>query len=214
LVTLRNFPHAEQRADGQSLSLRGEPPPGSPPLRVRWLSPDNPEGATGRVAATRRTLLEGFIARLDLLGLPDPLQRLPALLNERLSGTLSTIHGDLNLENVLVGPGDFIWLIDFAMTRDGHPLYDFAHLEAEIIAHVIAPRTPAGNYLQALRADQDPLLRALHEIAGRCLFNPSQPREYFLALYMACVGALKYTNLGPAQKHLLYLTAAFLSQDL
>ena len=46
----------------------------------------------------------------------------------------SIIHGDLNLENVLIGPGGMVWLIDFATTREGHPLMDFAHLEAEIIA--------------------------------------------------------------------------------
>lgn len=232
LVMLRGFSRFERRADGESLSLRGKPPAGSPPLRVRWLSMQNPEGTTGRVIAARSDLLNEFTAGMDRLGLPDPLQPLPDLLNERISGTLSTIHGDLNLENVLVGPGDFMWLIDFAMTRDGHPLYDFAHLEAELIAHVIAPQVGgAAEYLVALQAGimdiGEPaapaamplpqhygLLSTLHSIAARCLFNPSQPREYYLALYMACIGALKFTNLGAQQKHLLYLTAAHLCQKL
>ncbi len=224
LVTLRNLPYAERRADGQSLSLRGRPPSGAPPLRVRWLSLDNPEGASGRITATRPTLLADFCAGLGLLGLPDPLSRLPGLLNERISGNLSTIHGDLNLENVLVGPGDFVWLIDFALTRDGHPLFDFAHLEAEIIAHVVTPQVSPQSYVQALHAGllegQSPaegyaaLIAALHGIAGRCLFNPAQPREYALALALTCLGALKFVNLGPDQKHLLYLTAAYLCQGL
>ena len=172
--------------------------------------------------ATRLDLLRELSAGMDLYGLPDPLERLPATLNEPVSGTQSTIHGDLNLENALVGPGDFIWLIDFAMTRDGHTLFDFAHLEAEIIAQVIAPQLASPqDFLDMLeQADSHgaaylyTLLSALRDIASRCLFNPSQPREYRLAAYMACLGALKFANLEAHQKHLLLLNAAYLSRLL
>jgi hypothetical protein len=232
IVTLRNFTQSERRVDGHSLSLRGEAGPGQPPLRVRWLSLANPNGASGKVVATRQSLLRGFVANFDRCGLPDPLQRLPALLDESVSGSQSTIHGDLNVENVLVGPGGFVWLIDFAQTRDGHPLFDFAHLEAEIIAHVIAPQLPAlDDYLTNFPATLNilalnpkipdsllpapfSLLSTLHDIAKACLFNPSQPREYLLALTAACLGALKYANLKQASMHLLYLTAAYLAQGL
>jgi hypothetical protein len=228
-ATVRGFPTAELRADGQSLSLTGIAAPGQPPLRLRWMSLaapghsaslreaslwDRPGGATGRVVATRSTLLCDAVANFDRHGLPDPLARLPALLDETVIGTQSTIHGDLNLENVLVGPGGFVWLIDFAQTRDGHPLYDFAHLEAEIIAHVIASEMSPADYVAMLGGTPHALLSTLHEIAARCLLNPSQPREYHLALCVACLGALKFPNLEPSQKHLLYLTAAFLSQSL
>ena len=187
LVTLRNFTQRERRLDGASLSLQGEPPAGQPPLRVRWLGLAEPNGATGRVAATRRSLLAEFTAGMERYGLPDPLERLTALLDTPIAGTRSIIHGDLNLENVLVGPGDFVWLIDFAQTRDGHPLFDFAHLEAELIAQVIAPQIsrPAGLPGHLLQGHPEPayahlagLRSAIQEIAGRCLFNPSQPSEY------------------------------------
>jgi hypothetical protein len=229
VVILRNFKGVELRLDGQSLSLRGQPSPGQPPLRLRWLSRSDPEGATGRVVATRLDLLRELSAGMHLYGLPDPLERLPAILNEPVSGTQSTIHGDLNLENALVGPGDFIWLIDFAMTRDGHTLFDFAHLEAEIIAQVIAPQLPSPqDFLEMLEHERTPaapfipsplspffsLLSALRDISSRCLFNPSQPREYHLAAYMACLGALKFANLEAHQKHLLLLNAAYLSRRL
>lgn len=226
-ITLRNFIHFELRADGQSLSLRGEATPGQPPIRVRWLGLSDPNGAAGRVVATRETLLREFTAGFDRLGLPDPLEKLPGLLDERLGGTQSTIHGDLNLENILVGPGGFgpqgfVWLIDFAQTRDGHPLFDFAHLEAEIIAHVIAPQmTTAAEYLRLLLNPEDArrnpfyaLRFTLQTIASRCLFNPTQPREYDLALFMACLGALKFSNLNPHARQLLYLTAAHTGQFL
>jgi hypothetical protein len=143
----------------------------------------------------------------------------------------------LNLENVLVGPGGMVWMIDFATTREGHPLMDFAHLEAEVIAHLIAPQVRDANmYLSMLatqRIGEQPeassielqdqrsvianlqaLLANLHEIAFKCLANPSQPREYWLALYMSCLGALKYRNLDEHQKYTLYLTAATLCQYL
>jgi Ternary complex associated domain 9 len=227
LVSLHNFAYRERRQDGRSFSLRGEAQPGQPPLRLRWLGLNEPNGATGRVVATRFTLLQDLVTGLDMLGLPDPLPHLPSLLNESVSGTQSTIHGDLNLENILVGPGDFVWLIDFAMTRDGHPLFDFAHLEAEIIAHVIAAQIASPlEYLTTLRSSASPLstdgqfpapyslLSTLYDIASRCLFNPSQPREYQLALTAACLGALKYANLDAHQRHLLYLTAAYLAQNL
>jgi hypothetical protein len=70
---------------------------------------------------------------------PNPLRTYAALLDERVFGTLSTIHGDLNLENILIDPGGYTWLIDFALTRDGHTLYDFARLETELVTRHIAP---------------------------------------------------------------------------
>ncbi len=157
----------------------------------------------------------------DLLGLPDPLPGLPALLSEITHASQSIIHGDLNLENILVGPGGMLWLIDFAQTREGHTLFDFAHLEAEIIGHIIAPQidNPA-DYLVILRGtglsqhqELAALLEALHEIASRCLFNSSQRREYRIALTLTCLGALKFNNLSPYAKQLLYLTAAELIQN-
>ncbi|MBN2548260.1 MAG: phosphotransferase, partial [Anaerolineales bacterium] len=165
LVCLRNFPYSEVRADGQSQSLSGRPAPGQPPLRVRWLGLRNPNNACGRVVETRLSLLRRMTESYDRLGLADPLERLPALLNKTISGSQSTIHGDLNLENVLLGPGGLVWLIDFAQTREGHTLFDFAHLEAEVIAHVIAMQTGgAGEFLDdlalSLQALEGPVERA------------------------------------------------------
>ncbi len=223
-VTLRNFPVRESRADGQSLSLLGVASAGKPALRVRWLGLEEPNGACGFVTDTRQTLLQDFVKDFDLDYLPDPLVLLPKIFHTPLSGTQATIHGDLNLENVLQGPGGFVWLIDFAMTRDGHTLYDFAHLSAEVIAHLIAPnvRTPTA-YIDGLSNllsgsstvyGEFCLLSALRDIAGRCLFNPGEMCEFNLALFMACLGAMKFANLDEHPKHLLYLTAAYLAKDL
>ena len=231
VVRLKNMRVVERRADGKSLSLIGASVQGMPPMRARWMSLNSPDNASATIIATRDSLLRDYVAGFDLFGLPDPLLKLRALLDERLMATQSTIHGDLNLENVLVGPGGFVWLIDFAQTRDGHPLFDFAHLEAEIIAHIIAPQLTVDQYLALIQPPtsnfqlpisnlQSPisnyqlLITTLHSIASRCLFNPAHVREYQLALFMACLGGLKYTNLNAHQKHLLYLTAAQLAQSL
>jgi hypothetical protein len=216
-VTLRGFPTVELRSDNRSLSLLGGGSPGAPALRVRWLGLGRVEGVTGRVVATRQTLLRKLIGGCELFGLSDPLDALPSLLEETISGSRSTIHGDLNLENILVGPGEMLWLIDFAQTREGHTLFDFAHLEAEIIAHLLAPHIQTRSAFIEMLANPSAspyarfyqLCTELHGMAFRCLANPSQPREYWLALSLSCLGALKFTNLDQHARDLLYLTAAF-----
>lgn len=224
LVRVARFAEPEVRPDGRSLSLAGLAQPGEPPLRLRWLSLKPPEPTTARVVATRAAVLREAVAGLDLLGLPDPLPRLPEWLAETVAGSQSVIHGDLNLENALVGPGGFVWLIDFARTRDGHPLFDFAHLTAEVIAHVIAPQVSAPReYLALWQSARPPaapagrlapLLGALWQLADRCLANAAQPREFHLALTLACLGALKHATLDTHRHHLLYLTAAAVAETL
>ncbi len=196
IVTLRGFKEIERRMDGHSLSLHGAPHPGQPCLRVRWLSRAAPNGASGKIVATRASYLAEVVAGFDRFGLPDPLDKLRDISGETVQGTRSTIHGDLNVENILQGPGGIVWLIDFAQTREGHTLLDFAHLHAELIAHVLAVRgqTPA-DYLRVFKTGNDPLLAAVREIAGRCLFDPTIDREFDLALFMVCLGALKFANI-------------------
>ncbi|MBN2083848.1 MAG: phosphotransferase [Anaerolineales bacterium] len=220
IVRLKHWRAVERRPGGESLSLRGDPPPGQPALRVRWMSGDSADGALGRIIATRRTLLDGFAAGLDLHGLQDPLAALDSRLAERIQGTQSILHGDLNLENILAGPGGTVWLIDFAQTREGHALADFAHLQVEIVAHILAPMLGSlPGFADILRHRQSAppafrLLDVLEGIAGRCLFNPSHPREYRLALYFSALGALKYSNLDALQRNFLYLYAAVIHSDL
>jgi hypothetical protein len=199
---------------GGAHTLWGQPSPGNPALRLRWLGAPPRPGQAGRVAATRQSVLRDLTAGFDRFTLPDPLERLPALLHETVRGSRAIIHGDLNLENALVGPGGMVWLIDFAMTREGHTLYDFAHLHAEIIAHVLAPQIDHPRaYVEVLRDHADPLLRAIHDIAVRCLFDHTSLREYDLALAVSCLGALKFANLDAHARHLLYLTAAWVLAD-
>jgi hypothetical protein len=210
LVRLSHVSVAE-RKKGQRLALQGEATAGQPPLRLHWSGAEAVEGTAARVVATRLDLLREWTAGFDCHGLPDPLAALPSLLATTVHGSRSIIHGDLNLENTLVGPGSAVWLIDFAETREGHTLYDFAHLGAEIVAHVLSRQiTDASAYVASLQQGGGPLLRTLAGLAARCLVDPEQPGEYQLALTMACLGALKFRNLDERARHYLYLTAAYL----
>jgi hypothetical protein len=209
VVLVRSFALGELRSDGRSLTLRGVPAASEPALRLRWLSEQPPVNTPARVTADRAALLARLVDGFELFGLPDPLARLPDLLGQTVMGTRSIIHGDLNLENVLVGPGNFIWLIDFAQTRPGHPLYDFARLKAELIAQVLARRVASpAEFLDLLRTG-DPLLSAIDEIAAHCLFNPNQPGEATQANILACLGALKFSNLDEKARRCLYVAAAY-----
>lgn len=162
------------------------------------------------MTATRAAVLTELTYGLDRMGLPDPLAVLDDVMNEMVAGSRSILHGDLNLENILVGPGGLVWLIDFAQTGEGHALYDFAHLEANLIARVLSEQFSApGEFLARRQRGDVPLLNAMEQMAGRCLRDPARMREYDLARYAVCVGALKYANLSPMARQMLYLNAAW-----
>ncbi len=111
---------------------------------------------TGRVVATRQELLEGDAeailgrdvnlkgSHLRLSGassatLPNPLNILPDLLHATREVNVSIVHGDLNLENVLIdSEARTVSLIDFALSRQDHVLHDFLRLETGLITRVLS----------------------------------------------------------------------------
>ena len=143
------------------------------------------------------------------------------------------IHGDLNLENILVGPGDLVWLIDFASTREGHTLFDFARLEVELTTQVVAAiLSHRGSWMEeflivldGLHRNVDALdgplgeiyvlLNAVRRIARRCFYDPADSGEFDKALLLAYLGCLKFANLdqlawAPMSKALAFLASAYL----
>jgi hypothetical protein len=211
IIKLRHFKVTNINPSRERISLLAELDQGGVPVKVTYLSAEKPKEFAGEVVSTRQSVMEETAAELELFGLPDPLKQLPALLNQVITGSRSIIHGDLNLENILIGPGGVIWLIDFAETREGHTLYDFAHLYAETIAHLLSPQFPSPKaFLDHLAACELPLLNGLEQAAGSFLFNPTEKSEYKLAAAISCLGALKYANLDRHARQLLYLAAAFL----
>jgi hypothetical protein len=253
-VKLENAIVAEVRPRRNTATLSWMNPHFTPPIRVRFqnIHPEQFSEGTkvravfGRVVSTRGNLLKAEVAtcfpglnleapKLNIWGrkVENPLWQLNSILESRIAGTRSIIHGDLNLENILVGPGDLVWLIDFASTREGHTLFDFARLEAELATQAVSEifmRHGLGpeqffKVLDALelgRAPEDAALGYAYELLGatrlvarRLLFDPGREDELLLSLYLAYLGTLKFSNLdelphAPLPKTMAFAAAAYL----
>lgn len=204
---------------------------------------------TGRVIRRRKEILleqaqwleppfdlteQNIPAPAPLHNLPNPLLHVNNFLERRLSGYLSIIHGDLHLGNILVGPAGDAWLVDFALTREGHTLFDWAVLEVSLLCTVVGPRIPEGwdgvggairlleavnNYNADLLQVSDPVAQALspiitvRKIIEVNLARPHQWREYHAGLMLVALRGLSWKNSTSVDvRRLLFLTAA-LSTD-
>jgi tetratricopeptide (TPR) repeat protein len=156
--------------------------------------------------------------------LPNPLNALPELLHQARSVNVATIHGDFNLQNILIEPqlGE-ISLIDFAEARQDHVLHDLLHLEAEILTHVLPEvieqagldpllsvlalswhlRHPLSQPVSEQGQPAHPALRkpwvmlhAIRRAARGYLFDIGDPAEYYQGLTLHLLGTLRYKNLG------------------
>ena len=258
LIRLCDFEVNEVRPDRAEITLAAEPPSGeaSAPVRLRLETPETatyPLGARlpqveGVITATRQTLLaeaasailpsfEPNAPHFTLAGrtYQNPLFDLSGVLDRVIEARESIIHGDLNLQNILVdGDTGFAWLIDFAETRPGPTLFDVQRLEAQVITKLLPPAvTQAGlepvvvaDLMQALHADppspvaphpalQEPytLLVALRRLARQYLMDDRDWEEYYLGLRLVLVGTLKYTDLLPIG-HRLALVGAAVAKEL
>lgn len=165
--------------------------------------------------------------------LPNPLHHVNHLLDRRLSGYLSIIHGDLHLANILIGPAGDAWLIDFGLTREGHTLFDWAMLEVSVLATIIGPRTPDGwegiwgtirllkliNQGQSISHLRNPVtdaldaIRAIREIVAINLARPNLWSEYYIGLALLALRSLSWENTASVDvRRLLFLTSALAVQ--
>jgi hypothetical protein len=200
----------------------------------------------GRVWKTRRDSLFEAVSALDPdfdprgasipfragAALMNPLLTYNRLLERQINGAVSRIHGDLHLGNILIGPGDIPFLIDFEHARRGHTAFDWASLEVSLWSELAAPLIePTWDGVRALGEWMLALIRnrplpdtplgqalsviaAVREIAGLCLRDPSKWDEYYAALAMCALRAVTWKKtLGlTARRAMLLLTA--LSQSL
>lgn len=242
-------------------------PPTGPPFAVRLRLPAGAavpgyalgeivERAEGCLVETRASRLRAELAELapqldpaaDLaplaegIWLPNPLAALPALLARRRSVHLATVHGDFNLENILIEPhfGD-ISLIDFAEARRDHVLHDLLHLEAEVITRLL-PELARRYRLDPLLAlvglgwrlhraiclpaatDGPPahpglqklwtILHAIRRAARRYLFDVGDVGEYYQGLAIYLLGTLRFRNLSQSPEHPLPKQLAFWAAQL
>lgn len=191
---------------------------------------------TGTVIGTRQTQLQQLAASTlsdqvnlaaatvylpDGTAVPNPLHCLPDILRMSKDVRIGPVHGDLNLENVLVeyDQGSCnINLIDFACARQDHVLHDFLRLETGFLLYLLPQAMmDAGLTLADLR----PFLAALHGAmireretavfptleklftilslirrrARQYLHMVSDWSEYYYGLTLYLLGALKFKNL-------------------
>jgi hypothetical protein len=203
------------------------------------------EHLIGRVISTRDDLLRRSLLALEpefdlrsdwipsrhssVPDLPNPTRRVSRLLEQQINGFLSTIHGDLHLNNVLVGPRGDPWLIDFAWTREGHTLFDWALLEISLLVDTVSEVAPPGwagcwqviGLLHAINrgddrllCDQTPLVqsllvvRTIREIVARCLVVPDRWTEYYVALALLALRAMDWHTVHGDGQRLAFLVAA------
>jgi hypothetical protein len=211
ILKVKTFANWEMRADGESISLQGQDVYGQAPLRIRWMSKTPPNGSVARVVHTRESYLQWLVGDCSVSDFPDPILSINAILQKTIQGSKSIIHGDLNLENILVGPGSLVWLIDFAQTGEGHTLKDFAHLYMEVIAHIISVQDLSPqDFLEMLQNQSHPLLAKIEAMAQRCQLDMEQKSEFHLAAGLTCLGAIKFTTITEKARKYLYIAAAYL----
>jgi len=157
--------------------------------------------------------------------LPNPILAHDDLLDRYVDGTLSKIHGDLHLGNILVGPNGSAFLIDFAQTRNGHTLFDWASLEVSLLTDVVMPVIGDDWYsvrlvlryiasLQKDLPDTVPVLNevmqhvlAVREIARECLARDGSWSEYYVALAMCALRAYTWDTLSLGARRLMFCLA-------
>lgn len=160
----------------------------------------------------------------DGTALPNPLRALPGILAASRDVKVGTIHGDLNLENILVDPATRdVSLIDFAEAREDHLLHDFLRLETGVITKLLPEALHRANlgpgvirdFYEALHrtataapqpALQKPfeILLTLRKAVRPYLFNPDDWPEYYQGLVVYLLGALRFKELEPLARQVAF----------
>ncbi len=166
----------------------------------------------------------------DGTSLPNPLAALSTMLNDSRDLKIATIHGDFNLENILIEPQTgAVSLIDFGEAREDHVLHDCLRLETEVVTKLIPevlqrsglPLLPAlaayfwqlhcaafeAKSFQPNLLDPDlekpiALVTALRRAARKYLFDGDDASEYYQGLVLYLLGALKFKNLDASDRPL------------
>ncbi len=170
--------------------------------------------------------------------LPNPLDTLSKILNQTFDTRLACLHGDLNLQNILVEPESrTVRLIDFAKAGRNYVLRDLICLEMNIVTRLMPPAiaeamlTPediVGCYEKLHCTLKRPnvtitppaglekpfaVLHTLRQQAHPYLFTADKWDEYYYGLIIYFLGALKFGDLdllpaAPWPKQLAFYGAA------
>jgi hypothetical protein len=174
--------------------------------------------------------------------LPNPLLALPSLIERRRQAKLATIHGDFNLENILIEPETgAISLIDFADAREDHVLHDLLRLETEIFTrllpeliskhglplaptlvqliwhiHLCTLQSPAAQGGASDSVLQKPwaMLEMIRRTVRGYFCDANDVSEYYQGLVLYLLGALKFKNLSDGPEAPLPKQVAFYAATL
>lgn len=240
VVLLKGFVVEETKPDSKGLILNASPG-SSDKFRVRVNGVPNwqtfPVGnqitsLTGKIVTTRLAFLKQKAASflddslnlsgkrlqpLPELSFPNPLTHFEARLKKGCTLFPSSIHGDLNLQNVLVETeGRNAHMIDFAKACEGHNIRDLLHLEMSIVRKLVAPAIVDQDYAQSMadfygRLDaawyfpgevQSPaklerpfeIIQIIRKTAFSLLYDDSSWREYYDGLFFYLLGILRHNE--------------------
>jgi hypothetical protein len=166
--------------------------------------------------------------------IPNPLLAYEDLLDRHVNGSLSKIHGDLHLGNILVGPNHSTWLIDFAHTRDGHTLFDWASLEVSLLGDAVMPAegdswegarkiithiaaldsAKAFNFNKINGSTAFASVAAIRNIVRECLTNPDNWHEYYVALALCSLRAITWPLMSLGGRRLMFLLSGLAIYEL
>ncbi|MDD1682821.1 MAG: anti-sigma factor antagonist [Methanoregula sp.] len=151
----------------------------------------------------------------------------------------SSVHGDLNMRNVLLDGEKNLWLIDFSETRYSHILRDIVKLEAVIKGEMV----PVGSreaLAELVRTDvpflsaralseipkvpatvSDPALekafrcvRRLREHAGQIAPGDDDITQYYLGLLPFTLNLLSYWSVNEYQKEYGWIASSLICRRL
>ena len=166
--------------------------------------------------------------------LPNPLTTYEEVLDYHVNGAVSTIHGDLHLGNIMIGPNNSAFLIDFAHTRDGHTIFDWANLEMSLFGDVVMPKVGDSwddirkviGYVATLNKDNSfpdgnaklvqvlSAVRKVRSIAKECLFNDESWVEYYIALALSALRATTWETMPITGRRFMFMLSALCFQEL
>lgn len=166
--------------------------------------------------------------------LPNPLTAYETVLDYHVNGAVSTIHGDLHLGNIMIGPNNSAFLIDFAHTRDGHTVFDWANLEMSLFGDVIMPKVGESwddvrrvlSYVVALNKSEAfpegdekltevfSAVSKVRSIAEECLFKNDSWVEFYIALALCALRATTWENMSLAGRRFMFMLSAVCFQEL
>lgn len=164
----------------------------------------------------------------------NPLIFYEDLLDRHVNGSVSRIHGNLHMGNILIGSKNKVWLIDFGQTRDGHTLFDWANLEVSLLSDAAIPLMGSSwaavkeviQYLIGLNSknqsfrQNSPLVGVMEAVVSiraivqECLIQKDAWDEYYIPLALCALRNVTFETLSLYSRRLMFLLAGAMMSEL